>query len=271
MIIEDIKMIIEDIKIKKYWDNQVKLHGINANVSTQDIWMRQIEIKYITNFLDSIDGSKKVLDIGCGNGFSIIQYKKKVPRHKYTGGDYSINMINAAKELRYKSNFTENDINFEIMDVMNLSNINKKYDIIISDRCLINLQNALNRKKALEEIAKCLNVSGKYLMIENFIEGQNELNKLRQHVGLDKILIKWHNSFFTKEELLNSIKHIFHIEHNENISSPYYLITRVIYSKICELKEVKPDYNDIINDVSALLPPMGNVGPINAYVMSKLK
>ena len=62
-------------EIKKYWDEQAKLYGTNANATTQDIWMRKIEIDYIVDFLDSFDEPKHVIDIGCGNGFSTIQYK----------------------------------------------------------------------------------------------------------------------------------------------------------------------------------------------------
>lgn len=261
----------QNSEIKKYWDEQAKLHGINANATTQDTWMRQIEIDYIVDFLDSFDDLKRVLDIGCGNGFSTIQYKIRVPKHQYMGGDYSDCMIDAAKKLRGDHNLTENDVDFDVMDVMNLSNRNEKYDIIISDRCLINLPNSLKRKGALKEIAKLLEPSGTYLMIENFIEGQTELNRLRQYMGLNEIPVRWHNSFFTKEELLDSIKNIFHIERHENISSLYYLVTRVVYSKICEIEGREPDYDNVIYEVSKLLPPIGNFGPINAYIMSRNK
>ena len=254
-------------KIKKYWEDQARTLQNDPRATTQDVYMRQIEIDYITDFLDAQERPLRVLDIGCGNGYSTIMYKQKVPRHQYVGGDYSEEMIRVAGE-RVAAESIEG-VRFEVMDVLRLSEYGGKYDVIISDRCLINLGSAANRKTALKEIAKCLMPGGQYLMIENFMEGQGELNELRQHVGLEEISVRWHNSFFTRRELQDATKNHFDIERFEGISSLYYLVTRVVYSKLCEIEGRQPDYDHPIYKVAAMLPPMGNFGPICACLLRR--
>lgn len=255
-------------QIKDYWDNQARTFGSNANATTQDIYMREIEINYIIDFLSSFNRPLKILDIGCGNGFSTIQYKKRAEWHSYTGGDYSEEMIKYAKtELENQS--MSGEITFRAMDVLKLSEYGNQYDIVISDRCLVNLGTSANRRTAINEIAKCINPGGYYLMIENFIEGHLEFNRLRELLELEEIQVRWHNSFFSKQELSDVIKHAFFIERSDNISSLYYLITRVVYSKLCSLENRVPDYDNLIYQVASKLPPIGDFGPICSYVLKR--
>lgn len=255
-------------EIKKYWNEQASRLGADPRATTQDYCMRNIEINYIAEFLTSFNQPLRVLDIGCGNGFSTLEYSRRAPWHSYTGGDYSEEMIKAAN-LGLQGRGRRNNIEFAVMDVLNLSKENKKYDVITSDRCLINLDGAKGRRHALREIAKCLNSGGRYLMVENFIEGHREMNRLRECLELPEIGVRWHNSFFSMAELEDSIRHIFKIERFENISSLYYLITRVVYSKLCEAEGRAPDYDHPIYGIAEKLPPLGNYGPIYACTMTR--
>lgn len=254
-------------EIKSYWEEQAKIYGSNPNATTQDTFLRKIEINYICEFLSRFDTPLKVLDIGCGNGYSTLQYKKRVNIHNYVGADYSEKMIENARRELEKEELSE--VEFKVMDVMKLSEYNEKFDIIISDRCLINLGGSENRKKAITEIFRSLYKSGKYLLIENFIEGQIEFNKLREQQGLAEIQVRWHNSFFSQDELKRSIKNYFIIDRFENISSLYYLATRVIYSKICKIENREPDYDNKIYEVASELPFIGNFGPVCACVLER--
>lgn len=254
-------------RIKSYWEDQARVLQSDPRATTQDVYMRQIEIDYITEFLEAQEKPLRVLDIGCGNGYSTIMYKQRVPRHEYIGGDYSEEMIRVADDRVSRESIQ--GVKFEVMDVLRLSENGEHFDLVISDRCLINLGGAINRKKALKEIAKSLVPGGYYLMIENFIEGQGELNGLRQQVGLEDIDVRWHNSFFLRRELEDSVKNYFTVDRFENISSLYYLVTRVVYSKLCELEGREPDYDHLIYKVAAMLPPVGNFGPICACLLKR--
>ncbi|PKM82383.1 MAG: hypothetical protein CVU89_05105 [Firmicutes bacterium HGW-Firmicutes-14] len=250
-------------KIKEFWDSKALDYGTKPEATTNDVFMRHIEIDYICSYLSSFGEPLKILDIGCGNGYSTLECKKRVKWHTFTGADYSEEMIRAAREQQKEYKIL-NGIEFKVMDVLKLSDYKEKYDIIITDRCLINLSNLNNRKKALCEIAACLNNGGQYLMIENFIEGHVEMNRLRAYLDLPEIPVRWHNSFFSLNEFRDSIKHIFKMESCENISSLYYLVTRVVYSKLCQMEGREPDYDHPIYEVASKLPPIGDFGPVYA-------
>ena len=72
-------------------------------------------------------------------------------------------------------------------------------------------------------------------MIENFLDGHEQLNNLRRDFGLPEIKIRHHNVFLEQEAVLRFAEQDFTVEEVTNISSAYYMVTRVIYSKICQI------------------------------------
>jgi hypothetical protein len=62
---------------------------------------------------------------------------------------------------------------------------------------------------------------------------------------------------------------MFRIEEEVNISSSYYLVSRVIYSKICAEKGIQPDYFDDHHRFAASLPFSGEFGPIRLICLKK--
>ena len=113
----------------------------------------------------------------------------------------------------------------------------------------------------------CLNV---YLMVENFIEGQNDFNQVRNNFGLPEIPIREHNYFFQRDRLVEYIGGRFQIEEEVNISSTYYLVSRVIYSKICSEAGQQPDYFDAHHRYAAGLPFAGEFGPVRLLCLKKI-
>ena len=156
------------------------------------------------------------------------------------------------------------------MDVLDLSPIKKKFDVIISDRCIINLPTRELQKKAIKEIWLSLKRGGYYIMVENFIEGHNVMNKLRKRLGLKEISVRWHNNYLDEKFLNSFISRYFKISTRKNISSIYYLITRTVYSKICQIENREPDYDNIIYKIAVGLDEAeGNYGPINLLLLKK--
>ena len=56
----------------------------------------------------------------------------------------------------------------------------------------------------------------------------------------------------------------------QNISSLYYLMSRVVYSKICQETSTLPDYDDIHHRLASALPFCGDFGPTKAFLYQKL-
>lgn len=254
-------------QIKAYWDDQARKFRNDPRATTQDFFMRQIEIRYAREFLAGFQTSQNILDVGCGNGYGTLMLAEAFPQHRFVGGDYSKEMIDAARSEA--TTRAPDRVDFRVMDVLHLARDGRTFDIVVSDRCLINLGNAANRKAALTEIAQCVVPGGYLLLIENFIEGQNELNTLRCSVNLPEIPVRWHNSFFSRAELADSTRDYFTLQRFENISSLYYLVTRVVYSKLCQEEGREPDYDHPIYRVAAQLPFAENYGPICAAILKR--
>lgn len=64
-------------KIKSYWDEKAALYK-DPRATTNDYWLRELEIKNIKEVLDKIKAKKRILDVGCGDGYSIIELSKKI-------------------------------------------------------------------------------------------------------------------------------------------------------------------------------------------------
>jgi SAM-dependent methyltransferase len=255
--------------IKKYWEDRANMYKVNPKATTDDIWLRKIEIKSIKRVLKLIKNKKDVLDIGCGDGFSTLDIAKSFPNSNFIGGDYSSQMIDNANLLAKEMRIPKEKINFLILDVIDMC-LNKKFDVIISDRCLINLPSRELQQKAIREIYNSLKKGGYYIMVENFIEGHNKMNELRRKLKIKEIPIRWHNLFFDEKFLKNKIIKLFNLEKRENISSIYYLITRVVYSKICQSDNKQPEYDNIFYQIAGQIDEnCGNFGPVNLILFKK--
>ena len=262
-------------KIKQYWEERAAKNSNNSSATTGDIWLRELEIITLIKTLKEIGLLKNsnVLDVGCGDGYSTLKIAKAFHGINFTGIDYSKNMIKTATTMLKKNpNLIEN-VRFLVGDILELEKhfTNSYFDVIISDRCLINLDSLDLQKVAIEKISKLVKKNGYYIAIENFVEGHENMNKARSHVGLQEIPIRWHNLFFKEKEFQKIVENFFRIISWKNFSSSYYFATRVVYSKMCEMKQVEPDYNHEIHQLSIKLPCTGNFSPIRMIILQKYK
>lgn len=260
-------------EIKIYWDNRAEESNGNPSATTQDIFLRRLEIKTLVDSITKlrINGKIKILDIGCGDGYSTMNIARKISNSDFVGIDYSAKMIeNARKNLAIYREL-ENRVTFKTGDVTAVDEIVNadEFDFIITDRCLINLISAEAQYDAIKRIYHVLKPGGFYLAIENFNEGQIELNKARAAVGLNEIKIRWHNNFFNQKEFLQQMQDIFSDVQLEEFSSAYYFATRVIYSKYCQIKNEEPDYEHEIHRLAVDLPSYGSYSPIKLAVLKK--
>jgi len=262
-------------EIMKYWNERAVLSNRDPSATTNDIHLRELEIKTILEKLKGLKRTKNIsiLDIGCADGISTMKIAESLPGVKFLGIDYSSKMIkNANSMLKSKNNLSKRG-QFLVGDVSNLDKIcgKKLFDIIISDRLLINLDSAKTQHKVISEVHKHLKLNGYYIAIENFIEGQKKLNDARKEVGLSEIILRWHNLFLKKKNFTNYSQKIFKIVEWDNFASAYYYVTRVVYSKMCKIHNRQPNYNHEIHKLSIDLPPFGEFSPVQMVIMKKIK
>lgn len=260
-------------KIRKYWDDRAKAANLNPNATTDDVYLRILEIRTFVEAIKKINKKKlKVLDLGCGDGYTTIGIASKILDAEFIGVDYSANMIsNANERLLKESAKIKKRMKFVVADATNIPEYftKEEFDVVVSSRCLINLKSSKQQYKSIADIAGILKKGGSYISAENFEEGNRELNKLRKQMGLNEIPVRWHNLFFKEKTYLQKTKTLFNKVELYNFSSSYYYATRVIYSKFCQLKNVTPDYHHEIHKLAIDLPAQGNFSPIKLVIHKK--
>ena len=270
-------------RIKEYWNDQAALarsgskkmkiidptRNVFADSSgggTMKDWrIRELEINAFVKYLNSL-GTNKVLDIGCGNGYATTQLALRTDC-TFIGLDYSSGMIDNAQtllsdyypELIQRISYIEGDV----LDLKSL--IDEKFDVVLTQRCLINLVGWDAQKEALKQISSILKPDGLFLMLEGSIQGLAKLNEIRNRLGQKDITSPWHNDFFDENELLEFTAKFFETVTIDNFCSMYMLISRALHPKLVEPEE--PKYDADINDFALLMPNCGDYGYLKLFVM----
>ena len=121
---------------------------------TEEFFDDKSDEKYIDQFLQSLEG-KNVLDAGCGNGRDCKYINQK--GFKVKGIDLSKEMLVIAKKMVPK-------VDFEVMDITNITYSDNSYDGIISNCSFFHIS-VEELPKTLNSFSKILKPNGKLLLI----------------------------------------------------------------------------------------------------------
>lgn len=260
-------------KIKQHWNQEArrdisdydKLFPLGYAGTYNDVKLQHLEMQAIAKYLKKED---RVLDVGCGKGYAAL-YMALDRGVKLLGVDYAEEMIAEARrnldELSKKVPTTIN-ADFVVGDVMNL-NMDEDFDVVYTERCLINLSTWENQQKAIQEISKALKKGGLFVMQEASMTSLNKLNQIRAGFGLEPIKPVWHNLFFEDNKLIQYASEFFDLEKIDDFASTYTLISRVLNPALVAPDE--PNYDNKINKLSLKLPNQGDYGYQKIYVFRK--
>jgi SAM-dependent methyltransferase len=250
-------------EIRNYWEDRASGDS-SAQSTTQDVYLREIELRVLTENILRLKPAR-VVDIGCGDGRTTIGVARHLPEHNFFGIDYSNAMIENAR--RNLNEHCVSNVIFQSHDIRDP--LADSFDLAYTTRCLINLPDRDLQLLALRNIYQALRVGGHYLMIENFREGHEKFNQVRKNFGLPEIAIRNHNLFFSRDQFLRDIEDFFVVKEEVNISSAYYLMTRVVYSRICADSGLQPDYFNEQHRYASELPFAGEFGPVRLLILEK--
>lgn len=201
--------------VQNYWEDPKTVSIIDKN-------LHKIEIEIASRYLMPSD---VVADIGCGDGLATLEYAKKVK--KCTGIERSDFLLSKARGAAERTGLA--NIKFKKGDILSLD-IKEEFDVIVTQRLLINLLSWEEQKRGLLNIYNALKPGGRYIMIENTTDSANALNEMRFEVGLTPIPQHWHNRFFDYKKLEQFIEGKFQILKVWDLGL-YYFLTRV-YSQM---------------------------------------
>lgn len=251
-------------QVRKYWDERAATDS-SAQSTTQDFYLREIEFRVLKGLIEKHEPAR-VMDVGCGDARTTARLAAEFRHMKFVGGDYSQSMVRNAQGNIDRAGI--DNLNIMLCDISQTLPA-RPMDMIYSTRCLINLPTWELQQTALKNIADALAPGGYYVMIENFVEGHENFNKVRHDFGLPEIAIREHNLFFNRAALLEFARDYYGILDEVNISSSYYLGSRIVYSKICQERGMTPDYFDAHHKYAAQLPFCGEFGPVRMVCMRK--
>jgi SAM-dependent methyltransferase len=267
--------IMKSEDVKKHWDSWANEFELELRSTTKEINIKRIELNAIEKFIhDNAD----VLNIGCGNGYDLIYFASK-RKISAKGIDISENMIRNAKKLiqaidqgfllpeSFKKvipsvNKEEcKKIEWEVADILSYRD-NKRYDIVFTIRCIINLTDIEKQKKAIKKIADLVKKDGYFLMMENSIQNYALQNKARVIAGLRPRIPPAFNLFIDEEVILPEVKKFFDVEPVIDHSSLNNIFQYIILPSV----EDKIYYDTpIMNKVTELIIELNNKGLPNNF------
>lgn len=232
-----------------------------ATYSSHDRIAKQLEMNAIAKYVK--DGMA-VLDVGCGDGETLLTLAERFSNSYFQGIDFSSEMIRLARAKsvgQWLISFHEGNITKDFAPIYNFNG----YDLIYTERCLINLPDWKTQKRAMSNIAKCLKPGGLYVMLENSWDGLQYINDLREKLERPRIAPPGHNRYLRDEEI-EEYRHAWTYQINggpelpargslvlesvDDYSGVYYFLSRVIGPSLgIELPE--------LSQLALRLPPIG--------------
>ena len=251
-------------------ERYVKEASTDKYATSQDMNLRELEIKAISKHLS--DGLK-VLDLGCGNGYTISSLAT-LHNCEFLGIDLSEPMIECANKISDDLKL-KGKVNFRIGNILDLDISPNSFDVVITARLLINLPTCEDQMKAIKDIHTLLNDNGLFLMMKATKQGVDRLNELSQKVGLEAIphstKQNWWINRFDEDKIEQFLSQIFKIQEIQRFGM-YFFLSRIIHPLM--VFPEKPKFDSKMNLIaretaSKIGTDYKNLGHSTLFVLKK--
>lgn len=248
---------MSDNHILDFWQSQAHKEGHNA--SWGDNWCVALEIDNIAQYIKDGD---KVLDVGCANGFAMVE---QATRHNIfiEGIDFSQKMVEQGTQAGRK--ITQ-------ADVRALPFEDEQFDVTYTTRCLINLPTWEEQILGIKECIRVTKTGGTIILSEAFYEPLQRLNAIRLICGLPPLVEHDFNRYLKKNKL-TILLHNLGLKGFERVdfSSVYYLGSRFLRELVTDVNAFE-GYSNPINEIFYNLEKDysgGGFGIQQAYIIKK--
>ena len=198
--------------VQAYWEDPSTKSLIDKN-------LHELEMQTVCRYLLDSD---HLLDFGCGDATATIRYAGKAKT--CLGIDRSERLLDEAAKNIKAAKVT--NITLKKGDILDVDSISERFDMVVTQRMLINLTSWEDQQKALYNIRRLLKPAGRYIMIENANDSFEAINDMRSAVGIGPIPQHWHNRFFDYDKLMEFAKGKFELLNFHDFGL-YYLLTRL--------------------------------------------
>jgi SAM-dependent methyltransferase len=205
-----------------------------------DVFQRELEYDYVCSYLDP---SMRLLEVGCGNGFSTQRFREFV--EWVDAFDYAEAMVERARER-----VGEQNNRFVHDNVLDPQTLEGPYDAVVCVRVLINLAGLDEQREALRNLDAVLEPGGLLILAEGFTDGFEHLSAHRERVGLPPVDPAPINFYSSVDDLVTPLLQTYTCEDTFHLGAYDYL-TRVVYPKIAGPENVR--HNTVFSERSAEL------------------
>ena len=252
-----------------HYREQARLFGEDAASTMQDLTTRQREMEGIFQTLDWLGAHKEapraIVDIGCGNGLLLSLLRQGHLDIELTGLEYSpeLRAIARGRDIA--------DCEIVDGDVRALPFADSRFDVAITERCIINILDRDEQEASLREMARIVRPGGYYICIEAFTDGLAQLNEAREQMGLPHNVMPHFNRWFDPGWFRAVIEGSFDIVADPalpptNFLSSHYFVSRVLYPASTTAPIV---YNSHFARFFDFLEPIGNYSPIQFWLLRR--
>jgi SAM-dependent methyltransferase len=197
---------------RRHWTESAVEHGAALGATTKTWTAKVLELDALARRFQAVlggtDSPGAALEMGCGNGVNCLELATAFRNLRFDGVDYVPEMITSAEENRTSSPAADR-VRFFVGDAVGVGAIEElepAYDIVFTDRCLINLKTVDLQKQAISALAAKVRPGGHLLMIENSMGAYGRQNHYRELLGLPPRTPAAFNLFFDEDEILAHVR-----------------------------------------------------------------
>lgn len=171
-------------------------HGTGPLAGVQDFYVRSQETSAILRTLETIWTSRtspQILEVGCGNGTLLAAL--------HLAGYGDLTAMDSLPEFVELARRQETGARVTVGNVRRLEYPSNSFDVVISERVVINLASADDQRASVGEMARVLRPGGHLIMLEAFTEPWQAINAARGEFDLPPLPMPAHNRWLTEHEL----------------------------------------------------------------------
>lgn len=197
---------------ERYWEDP-------GTVSLADENLRTLEVDFVRRLLKFSD---VLADVGCGDAVATRRYAPHVA--EAWGLERSERLLGSARATQAADPLP--NLRLEHADILELGEYAGRFDVVVTERVLINLPSWELQARAIDSLAGSLKPGGMYVMLEVTEDGQGILDDWRAAAGLPPIGARWHNLPLDFEQLAAYVEPTFELVERSGFDL-FYLLTRV--------------------------------------------
>ena len=263
-----------DRVIEEHYESVAKRTGDSSSSTMADKTIRERETNAIVSFLKLIQQKEgrplRVGDVGCGNGYTLQVLREELPENQYVGIELTDGLRKIA-EQRFEG---DDQVSVRKGDVRDPAFAgDEPFDVLISQRVLINLLNDADQKEALSNYVGAIRPGGYLFVIEAFREPLETLNEAREELQLDPIDPAHHNLYLERDffegaaELQPFEDEAWEVQAND--LSTHYFVSRAFFPWVTKGQPLKRNSQFMLFFTNALKPGIGDFSPLQILPFRK--